>query len=134
MVEGFNMGRECPWTKEELNSLYNKLELYAKSLAVRLLMKEGQKSSMEAFGAYKMFKYPVIYVYLHYHYGTFEDLGMDNADITGYLSLYMTETEQFTKEMLNGLRTSNVFYYDTNNKISPQLESVCEEVLYILRN
>ena len=134
MAEGINMGRKCPWTKEELRGLYDKLELYANKLAIHLLQTEGQKSSIEAFGAYKMFKYPVIYVYLHYHYGMFEDLGMDESDTLGYLSMYMMNTQHFTQEVLNGLRTSNVFYYDKNKELSPFLESVCEEVLYILRN
>ena len=134
MNEGINMGRQCPWAKEELVGLYNKLNAYAKALALRLLQSEGKKSSMEAFGAYNMFKFPVVYVFIHYHYGNFENLGMSNTDISSYLTMYMTMTREFTSGILEGLQTSDVFYYDSKRELSPMLEKVCEEVIYILNH
>ena len=134
MVEGINMGRRCPWTKDELLGFYNKLSTYAKALAVRLLQSEGQQSSMEAYGAYNMFKFPVVYVFIHYHYGKFEDLGMSSSDISTYLTMYMTMTKEFTSGILEGLQTSNVFYYDSKGELSPMLEKVCKEVIYILNH
>ena len=81
-----------------------------------------------------MFNYPVVYVFIHYHYGKFEDLGMKQSDIATYLTMYMMMTKDITEGILNGLRTSNVFYYDNTNRLSSLLEKVCEEVLYILED
>lgn len=134
MNEGINMGRHCPWSKNELLGLYKKIDMYAKSLMIRLLKEEGKNPAMEAFAAYNMFKYPVVYVFVHYHYGKFEDLGMDQNDISSYITMYMMMTKEFTQGIIDGLTTSDVFYYDSKKELSPQLKSVCKEVIYILEH
>ena len=134
MAEGINMGRQCPWTKGELVQLYNRLDLYTKTLTLRLLQDEGQKSSMEAFAAYNMFKFPVVYVFIHYHYGKFEDLGMNKSDVSTYITMYMMFTKDFTQGILEGLQTSDVFYYDKSKELSALLVNICKEVLFILNN
>ena len=48
MVEGINMGRKSPWTKEEYISAYNEISDYAKRLSAKLLISEGAKSAAEA--------------------------------------------------------------------------------------
>ena len=134
MVEGVNMGRKCPWTKEDLLNLYKQLETYKRDLTSRLLKEEGLQSAQEAFTAYNMFKFPVVYIFIHYHFGKFEDLGMNDSDIATYITMYMTAIEDFTQGIADGLRTSDVFYYDKSKKMSVMLEQVCEEVLFILKN
>lgn len=128
-----NMGRKCPWTKAELKSLYDRLETYTKALTMRLVATEGIKSSMEAMRAYNMFKFPVVYVFTHYHYGRFEDLGMKDSDISSYIQLYGMMAQHFTEGVLEGLQTSDVFYYDQKKELSLLLEDVCREVLFILK-
>ena len=89
---------------------------------------------MEAFAAYNMFKFPVVYVFIHYHYGKFEDLGMKETDISTYITMYMMFTKNITQGILEGLQTSDIFYYDKSKELSALLESICEEVLFILNN
>ena len=129
---GINMGRKCPWTRNELLHLYNRLEAYTKALTLRLLQEEGEKSSMEAYAAYNIFKYPVVYVYIHYHYGRFEDFCMKEVDVSSYMTMYMIMVREITQGILEGLQTSDVFYYDNSKELSALLEDVCEEVLLIL--
>lgn len=132
MEKGINMGRKCPWTETELIELYNRLGNYAKSLSFRLVTKEGMDSAAEAYAAYNMFKLPVIYVFIHYHYGKFEDLGMSDSDISLYITTYMMSTKKITQGILEGLQNSEVFFYDSTNELSPFLERICEEVIDIL--
>ena len=72
MAEGINMGRKSPWTKEEYVSTYNKINDYANRLSAQLLREEGTNSATEAIAAYNLYKCPVIYLFVHYHYGMFE--------------------------------------------------------------
>ena len=134
MAEGINMGRKSPWTKEEYVKLYNTVVNYAKALSVQLLREEGAKSASEALSAYNMFKYPIVYLFLHYHYGKFEDLGMDSNDTTTYIMMFAANVKYMASGILDGLKTENVFYYDYDNVISPKLREICEEVLYIENN
>ncbi|MBE6331769.1 MAG: hypothetical protein E7070_05650 [Bacteroidales bacterium] len=133
MAKGINMGRTCPWTENEVVSLYNKINDYAKSLAIRVMKTEGQSSAIETLASYNMFKYPVVYIFMHYHYGTFEDLGMNNGDITSYI-MHLPMVKEFTKGILEGIQEQEVFYYDTSRKMTPALIDVCKEVLYIEEN
>lgn len=134
MAEGINMGRKSPWTKEEYVKLYNTVVNYAKALSVQLLSEEGAKSASEALSTYNMFKYPIVYLFIHYHYGKFEDLGMTGNDITTYIMMFAANVTYMTSGILDGLKTENVFYYDYDNVISPKLIEMCEEVLYIDKN
>ena len=128
------MGRRCPWAKEELVSLYKNIVSYRDALAVKIAKDEGIKSSQEVFAAYNLFKFPVVYLFIHYHYGQFDALNMNESDISTYLTVYMTMAQEITKGILEGLQTSDVFYYDTKKDLSPALEAICEEVLYILKH
>ncbi len=132
-AEGVNMGRQCPWSKEELLKLYRKVDAYAKTLYI-LLCKQGDSDAGEALASYNLFKLPVVYVFIHYHYGKFEDLGMSNNDISAYIGLFMLDTRNFVENFLEGMREQNVFYYDRRNEIAPKLIEVCEEVLYIINH
>ncbi len=133
MTVGINLGRQCPWEKEELLTIYRKVENYAKALYI-LLKKQGDSDAEEAFASYNLFKLPVVYVFIHYHYGKFEDLGMNQGDISAYLGLFMLDTKNFVDNLLEGMRGQNVFFYDRKNEIAPMLIKVCEEVRYILNH
>lgn len=132
-MEGVNMGRKCPWTKEEIIDMYNKVNGYCKMLTLRILATEGQGSAIETMAAYNMFKYPIVYLFIHYHYGVFEDLSMDQNDISSYM-MYVTTVKHFTQGMKDGMMEQNVFYYDKNNVIAPNLVKICDEVLLIEDN
>lgn len=134
MAEGINMGRKSPWTKEEYIQLYQKVDNYALSLYQILREQEGETSAKEALIAYNMLKYPVVYLFIHYHYGKFEDLQMHNIDTRTYITMYVANVKSFTQGFLDGLRTQNVFYYDTANHIAPLLREMCKEVLFIENN
>ena len=134
MAEGINMGRKSLWAKEEYIELYHRVNDYAKFLSKTLLEQEGESSAKEALAAYNIFKYPVVYLFIHYHYGKFEDLHMLNMDTMAYITMYVPNVKHFTQGILDGLRSQNVFCYDTDNSIASLLEKMCEEVLYIENN
>ncbi len=133
MSEGINMGRQCPWKKEELLTIYRKVENYSKALYV-ILKKQGDPEAEDSLASYNLFKLPIVYVFIHYHYGRFEDLGMSQSDIFAYIGLFMPDPRNFANNLLEGMREQNVFYYDNENEIAPWLIKVCEEVLYILNH
>lgn len=133
MKEGINMGHQCPWEKEDLFTFYHKVDSYAKALYV-ILNQQGDPDANEALVSYNLFKYPIVYVFIHYHYGNFEDLGMDKTDIGGYLGMFMLNPRSFVNNLLEGMREQNVFYYDRHNEIAPKLIDICEEVNYILNH
>lgn len=133
MKEGINMGRQCPWEKEELLNFYHKVDSYAKTLYVTL-NQQGDPDAEEALISYNIFKYPIVYIFIHYHYGKFEDLGMDENDIAGYLGIFMLNTRNFVDNLLDGLVEQNVFYYDRHNEIAPKLIDICKEINYILNH
>lgn len=134
MQEGINMGRKSPWTKEEYISIYNKVNEYVIKLSMQLLIKEGVDSASEA-GVYMMMnKMPIVYLFVHYHYGTFEDLKMKKSDVMAYLTLFLPNVKQFTKELKEGFDTENIFPMDLNNEIAPILSKMCDEIIYIEEN
>lgn len=134
MQEGINMGRKSPWTKEEYISIYNKVNEYVIKLSMQLLIKEGIDSASEA-GVYMMMnKMPIVYLFVHYHYGTFEDLKMKKSDEMAYLTLFLPNVKQFTKELKKGFDTENIFPMDLNNEIAPILSKMCDEIIYIEDN
>ena len=55
MAEGINMGRRSPWTKEQYESMFNKVNSYCKMLTARVIKEEGLKMGEETFAAYNMF-------------------------------------------------------------------------------
>ncbi len=62
MAEGINMGRKSPWTKEEYESVYNRINDYANRLSAQLLREEGTKSAAEAIAAYNIYKLSLIHI------------------------------------------------------------------------
>ena len=134
MAEGINMGRKSPWTKEEYISVYNRVNNYAKRLAAQLLIEEGAKSAAEATAAYNIYKCPVIYLFVHYHYGMFDDLGMDGNETSSYLMMFLPNVKYFARELKKAFATGQVFLNDPNNELASKLISMCEEVIYIEKN
>ena len=133
MAEGINMGRRSPWSKEYLKSLYAKVNYYCEVATLHAWKTEGQQVALETMAAYSMFKYPVVYIYIHYHFGMFEDLEMQGSDISSYM-LYVSMVKHFTKGMMDGMLEQTVFDFDKRNEIAPALIEVCKEVLFIEEN
>lgn len=133
MAEGINMGRRSPWTKEYLINLYNRVDSYCKLATMYALKNEGQQVAMETMAAYNMFKYPVVYIFIHYHFGKFEDLGMQSNDISSYM-MYVSMVKHFTQGMMEGMMEQTVFDFDKENEIAPALIDICREVIYIEDN
>lgn len=133
MAEGINMGRKSPWTKDYLMNLYNRVDSYCKLATMYALKNEGQQVAMETMAAYNMFKYPVVYVFIHYHFGKFEDLGMQGNDISSYM-MYVSMVKHFTQGMMEGMMEQTVFDFDKKNEIAPALVDICREVIYIEDN
>ncbi len=94
---------------------------------------EGQQVAMETMTAYNMFKYPVVYIYIHYHFGKFENLEMKGNDISSYM-MYLSMVRHFTQGMLEGMLEQTVFDFDKKNKIAPALIEICKEVIFIEDN
>ena len=133
MAEGINMGRKSPWSKDYLKILYAKVNSYCKIATLYAIKTEGEQVAMETMAAYNMFKYPVVYIFLHYHFGKFEDLGMDSNDISFYI-MYSLEVRHFTQGMMDGMLEQTVFDFDKKNEISPALVEICREVIFIEDN
>lgn len=127
------MGRRSPWTKEYLINLYNRVDSYCKLATMYALKNEGQQVAMETMAAYNMFKYPVVYIFIHYHFGKFEDLGMQSNDISSYM-MYVSMVKHFTQGMMEGMMEQTVFDFDKKNEIAPALIDICREVIYIEDN
>lgn len=134
MAEGINMGRMSPWTKEEYVSVYNRVSNYAKRLSAQLLIEEGAKSAAEAVAAYNIYKCPVIYLFVHYHYGMFNDLGMGGDEVSTYLMTFLPNVKYFTTELKKAFATGQVFLNDPNNELASKLMNMCEEIIYIEEN
>lgn len=134
MEEGFNSGRKCPWSKEYLTSLYKKVDNYSKEATLYALKTEGPQVASETMSAYSMFKYPIVYIIVHYHYGDFESLRMSQNDIMSYLMMFLPMVTHFAKNMMEGMKAQKIFDFDRNNEINPALISVCDEILRIEEN
>ncbi len=133
MAEGFNMGRKSPWSKDYLNKLYNKVDTYCKAATLYALETESQQVAMETMAAYNMFKYPIVYIFIHYNFGKFEDLGMQGSDISSYM-MYASMVKHFTQGMMDGMLEQTVFSFDRDNEIAPALIEICKEVIFIENN
>ncbi|MDE6006204.1 MAG: hypothetical protein K2G67_01440 [Muribaculaceae bacterium] len=133
MEEGINMGRKCPWSKNYLKSLYQNLNSYCEKVTLQTFVSDGPKVASKMMVAYTMFKFPVVYLYIHYHYGTFEDLGMQGGEISSYMT-YLPAVKHFTQGMRDGMLEENVFSLDKENALSSALIEICKEVIYIEEN
>lgn len=133
MEAGLNMGRKSPWPKDYLENLYNRVDSYCKIATLHALKSEGQQAAMETMAAYNMFKYPIVYIYIHYHFGKFEDLEMRRNDISSYM-MYLSMAKHFTQGMMEGMLEQTVFDFDKKNVIAPALVDVCKEVIFIEDN
>ena len=134
MAEGINMGRKSPWAKREYLSVYSKVSNYANQLAAQLFREEGTKTAAEAIAAYNIYKCPIIYLFVHYHYGMFEDLKMNSDETTAYLMMFLPNVKYFAKELKNAFSTGQVFLNDPGNELSSILIDMCEEIIYIEEN
>jgi len=134
MAEGINMGRKSPWTKREYLSVYSKVSNYANQLVAQLLREEGTKTAAEAIAAYNIYKCPIIYLFIHYHYGMFEDLKMNSDETTAYLMMFLPNVKYFAKELKNAFSTGQVFHNDPGNELASKLIDMCEEIIYIEEN
>ena len=134
MAEGINMGRKSPWTKEEYVSAYNKVCNYSNQLAAQLLREEGAKSAAEAIAAYNVYKCPAIYLFVHYHYGMFEDLHMTSEETSTYLMMFLPNVNYFARELKKAFSTGHVFINDPGNELASKLIDMCEEIIYIEEN
>lgn len=132
--EGINMGRKSPWTKEEYISVYNKVSNYANRLSAKLLKEEGAKSAAEAIAAYNVYKCPAIYLFVHYHYGMFDDLRMSSEETSTYLMMFLPNVKYFTRELKKAFLTEKVFLNDSSNELSTKLIDMCDEIIYIEEN
>lgn len=134
MAEGINMGRRSPWTKEEYITAYNKVNNYALRLSAQLLRDEGTQSAAEAIAAYNVYKCPIIYLFVHYHYGKFEDLGMKSDEISTYLMMFLPNVKYFARELKTAFSSGQVFLNDTGFELSSKLTDMCKEIIYIEDN
>lgn len=134
MAEGVNMGRRSPWTKEEYVSTYNKINNYAVQLSAQLLREEGAKSAAEAIAAYNIYKCPVIYLFVHYHYGMFKDLKMNNEETSAYLMMFLPNVKYFAKELKKAFATGQVFTSLMDKRLDSMLIDMCEEIIFIEDN
>lgn len=132
MAEGINMGRKSPWTKEEYISLYNRVNEYGTRLAARLMIEEGVDSAAEAKMSYCIYKCPIVYLFIHYHFGRPEDL-MSGADISLYLTMFLPNVTYFAKELKTAYATGQVFLNDTSS-MGSTLRKMCDEIIYIEEN
>ena len=134
MAEGINMGRKSPWTKEEYISLYNLVSNYANLLSAQLLREEGAKSAAEAIAAYNIYKCPIIYLFVHYHYGSFEDLKMNSDETTAYLMMFLPNVKYLARELKKAFASGQVFHVDPGKGLATKLVDMCEEIIYIEDN
>ena len=126
------MGRKSPWSKEEYISLYKKVDAYGAKLTAQLLIEEGVDSASEAKMSYSLYKCPIVYLYIHYHYGKPEDL-LSGADVSLYLMMFLPQVKYFAREMRNAYASGQVFVNDTNS-MGNILAKMCDEILYIEEN
>lgn len=132
MAEGINMGRKSPWTKDEYLSLYKKVDAYGTRLAAQLMIEEGTDSAAEAKMSYSLYKCPIVYLFIHYHYGRPEDL-LNGADFSLYLMMFLPQVKYFAKEMRDAFASGKVFINDTN-MMNSTLAKMCDEIIYIEEN
>lgn len=134
MAEGINMGRKSPWTKDEYVSVYEKVGKYAARFSAQLLREEGTKSAAEARAAYNIYKCPAIYLFVHYHYGKFEDLGMSSDETNAYLMMFLPNVKYLASKLKKAFLSGKLFLNDTGNELASKLAEMCEEITFIENN
>lgn len=132
MTEGINMGRKSPWTKGDYLSLYKKVDAYGAKLAAKLMIEEGADSAAEARMSYSIYKCPIVYLFIHYHFGRPEDLLAD-ADFLLYLTMFLPNVKYFAKELKKAYATGQVFLNDVDS-MGNTLAKMCDEIIYIEEN
>ena len=132
MAEGINMGRKSPWTKDEYISIYKKVDEYGSKLAAQLMIEEGVDSAAEAKIAYSLYKCPIVYLFIHYHYGKPEEL-LNDTDFSLYLMMFLPQVKYFAEEIKNAFASGQVFLNDTN-LMGSTLVKMCNEILFIEEN
>ena len=128
------MGRKSPWTKEEYMSVYKKVSNYAMRLSLQLLKEEGTTSAAEAIAAYNIYKCPVVYLFVHYHFGKFDDLEMNEDEITAYLMMFLPNVKYFATELKKAFSSGQVFPMEISRNMDSILADMCEEIIYIEEN
>lgn len=134
MAEGINMGRKSPWTKEEYLSVYKQISNYATRFSLQLLKEEGSDSAAEAIAAYNIYKCPVVYLFIHYHFGLFEDLDMNEDETTAYLLMFLPNVKYFASEMKNAFVSGQVFSMEESRDLDIIMANMCDEIVYIEEN
>ena len=126
------MGRKSPWSKDEYQAIYNKVANYGVKLSVQLLKEEGPETASEALAAYTLYRCPVIYLLIHYHYSKLEDFS--SAEQQAYIMLYLTNVKYLTQEFRKAFASEKIFLNDYNGELASALEDMCNEILYIENN
>ncbi|MEE1323367.1 MAG: hypothetical protein UHE91_06035 [Bacteroidales bacterium] len=133
--EGINMGRKSPWTKEEYISIFNKVDEYISKVSEYLIYKQGLNSSAEAVAHMALNKMPIVYLFIHYHYGTFKDLNIDEVYVEFYLNGFLTHVKDVVKLLKDCYDRGNLFPLNLkNNEIASILSKMCDEIMYIEEN
>ena len=135
MQEGINMGRKSPWTKEEYISICNKVDEYIIEVTGYLINKQGLMPSAEAVAHMAFNKMPIVYLFIHYHYGTFKDLNIDEIDEEFYLKGFLPQVKDLVKVLKVCYDAGNLHPLNLkNNEIAPILSKMCDEIIYIEEN
>ena len=134
MAEGINMGRKSPWTKDEYKSMFKRISNYAIRLSLQLQREEGNASAAEAIAAYNIYKCPVVYLFVHYHYGMFDDLGMNDEEKAAYLMMFLPNVKYFAVELKKAFASGQVFPMEGNKDMDTIMVDLCDEIIYIEEN
>lgn len=134
MAEGINMGRKSPWTKDEYKSIFKQISNYAMRLSLQLLREEGSASASEAIAAYNIYKCPVVYLFVHYHFGMFDDLEMNGEETTAYLLMFLPNVKYFATELKKAFASGQVFPMNGSGDMDAIMADMCDEIIYIEEN
>lgn len=134
MAEGINMGRKSPWTKDEYKSIFKQISNYAMRLSLQLLREEGSASASEAIAAYNIYKCPVVYLFVHYHFGMFDDLEMNGEETTAYLLMFLPNVKYFATELKKAFASCQVFPMNGSGDMDAIMADMCDEIIYIEEN
>lgn len=126
------MGRQCPCSKEYIIDLYEKLNAYSNSAALASFLVSKNEVNDDVV-AMILCKQPIIYLFVHYNLGKFEDLKMNQKEISQFLE-YLVLVKEMTKGIKEGLMEINLFKYDKTGELREGIIKVCDEVLYIENN
>ena len=71
---------------------------------------------------------------IHYHYGRFEDLNMDDNEVTAYLMMFLPNVKYFATELKKAFTSGVVFPNDVSSDMDSVLADMCDEIIYIEDN